>query len=49
MKLAGERILGTDFVCDIVVYRGAGSYVRRSSALITSIEGAAIRAIGRLD
>ena len=26
----GERILGTDFACDIVVYRGAGSYVRRS-------------------
>ena len=27
--LVGERILGTDFACDIVVYRGAG-YVRRS-------------------
>jgi len=36
----GERILGTDFACDIVVYRGAGSYVcGEASALITSIEG----------
>ena len=23
----GERILGTDFACDLVIYRGAGSYV----------------------
>ena len=38
--LVGERILGTDFACDIVVYRGAGSYVcGEASALITSIEG----------
>ena len=36
----GQRILGTDFACDIVVYRGAGSYVcGEASALITSIEG----------
>jgi len=36
----GERILGTDFSCDVVVYRGAGSYVcGEASALITSIEG----------
>ncbi|MDL1859647.1 NADH-quinone oxidoreductase subunit NuoF [Betaproteobacteria bacterium PRO7] len=36
----GERILGTDFACDLVVYRGAGSYVcGEASALITSIEG----------
>jgi len=36
----GENILGTDFSCDIVVYRGAGSYVcGEASALITSIEG----------
>jgi len=36
----GERILGTDFSCDIVIYRGAGSYVcGEASALITSIEG----------
>ena len=36
----GENILGTDFACDIVVYRGAGSYVcGEASALITSIEG----------
>ena len=36
----GEGILGTDFACDIVVYRGAGSYVcGEASGLITSIEG----------
>ena len=36
----GERILGTDFCCDLVVYRGAGSYVcGEASALLTSIEG----------
>ncbi|MCX7893019.1 MAG: NADH-quinone oxidoreductase subunit NuoF [Burkholderiales bacterium] len=36
----GERILGSDFSCDVVVYRGAGSYVcGEASALITSIEG----------
>ena len=36
----GERILGTDFSCDLVVYRGAGSYVcGEASALLTSIEG----------
>ena len=36
----GEGILGTDFACDIVIYRGAGSYVcGEASALITSIEG----------
>jgi NADH-quinone oxidoreductase subunit F len=36
----GENILGTGFACDIVVYRGAGSYVcGEASALITSIEG----------
>ena len=36
----GEGILGTDFACDVVVYRGAGSYVcGEASALITSIEG----------
>ncbi len=38
--LIGERILGTDFSCDILIYRGAGSYVcGEASALITSIEG----------
>ena len=38
--LIGEGILGTDFACDLVVYRGAGSYVcGEASALITSIEG----------
>jgi len=36
----GENVLGTGFSCDIVVYRGAGSYVcGEASALITSIEG----------
>ena len=36
----GERILGTDFACDLVIYRGAGSYVcGEASALLTSIEG----------
>ena len=36
----GERILGNDFGCDLVVYRGAGSYVcGEASALLTSIEG----------
>jgi NADH-quinone oxidoreductase subunit F len=36
----GERILGTDFSCDVVIYRGAGSYVcGEASAQVTSIEG----------
>jgi NADH-quinone oxidoreductase subunit F len=36
----GERIAGSDFSCDIVVYRGAGSYVcGEASGLITSLEG----------
>ncbi len=36
----GERILGTAMSCDIVIYRGAGSYVcGEASGLITSIEG----------
>jgi NADH-quinone oxidoreductase subunit F len=36
----GDGILGTDFACDLVIYRGAGSYVcGEASALITSIEG----------
>jgi NADH-quinone oxidoreductase subunit F len=36
----GERILGTDFSCDIVVYRGAGAYVAgEASGLIASLEG----------
>lgn len=38
--LCGRHILGTDFDCDLVVHRGAGSYVcGEASALITSIEG----------
>jgi NADH-quinone oxidoreductase subunit F len=38
--IGGTGILGTDFACDIVVYRGAGSYVcGEASALITSSAG----------
>ena len=38
--LFGERILGTAFACDLVVYRGAGSYVcGEASGLLTSLEG----------
>jgi NADH-quinone oxidoreductase subunit F len=38
--LIGERILGTDFTCDLVVYRGAGAYVAgEASGLIASLEG----------
>ncbi len=38
--LLGERVLGTDLCCDLVIYRGAGSYVcGEASGLITSIEG----------
>ena len=36
----GERILGSGFSCDIVVYRGAGAYVAgEASGLISSLEG----------
>jgi NADH-quinone oxidoreductase subunit F len=36
----GEGLLGSDFSCDLVVYRGAGSYVcGEASGLITSLEG----------
>jgi NADH-quinone oxidoreductase subunit F len=38
--LLGERILGTGFSCDLVVYRGAGSYVcGEASGLLSSLEG----------
>ena len=38
--LLGERVDGSDFACDLVVVRGAGSYVcGEASGLITSIEG----------
>ena len=38
--LLGERVLDRDFACDIIVYRGAGSYVcGEASGLITSSEG----------
>jgi NADH-quinone oxidoreductase subunit F len=36
----GRNILGTDFACDIVVYRGAGAYVAgEASGLLASLEG----------
>ena len=36
----GERIAGTDFSLDLIVYRGAGSYVcGEASGLLTSLEG----------
>ncbi len=36
----GERIMGTEFACDVVIYRGAGSYVcGEASGLLSSIEG----------
>ena len=38
--LFGENIMGTDFACDLVIYRGAGSYVcGEASAMLTSLEG----------
>jgi NADH-quinone oxidoreductase subunit F len=38
--LLGKPVFGSDFTLDIVVYRGAGSYVcGEASGLITSIEG----------
>jgi NADH-quinone oxidoreductase subunit F len=38
--LLGERINGTDFSCDLVVFRGAGSYVcGEASGLLSSLEG----------
>jgi NADH-quinone oxidoreductase subunit F len=38
--LLGERILGTDFSCDIIVQQGGGAYVcGEESSLLSSIEG----------
>ena len=38
--LFGENVLGSDFSCDLVIYRGAGSYVcGEASAMLTSLEG----------
>jgi NADH-quinone oxidoreductase subunit F len=38
--LLGERIFGSAFACDLVVYRGAGSYVcGEASGLLSSLEG----------
>jgi NADH-quinone oxidoreductase subunit F len=39
-QCCGERILGTEFACDLIVHRGAGSYVcGEASGLLTSLEG----------
>ena len=36
----GKPLFGAEFVCDLVVYRGAGSYVcGEASGLLTSLEG----------
>ncbi|WP_006787408.1 NADH-quinone oxidoreductase subunit NuoF [Thiorhodospira sibirica] len=36
----GEQILGSTFSCDVVIFRGAGSYVcGEASALLNSLEG----------
>ena len=36
----GRPLFGTEFICDAIVYRGAGSYVcGEASGLLTSIEG----------
>jgi NADH-quinone oxidoreductase subunit F len=36
----GERILDSEFACDVVAYRGAGSYVcGEASGLLSSLEG----------
>jgi NADH-quinone oxidoreductase subunit F len=45
----GEHILGTDFSCDIVVYRGAGAYVagEASASLRPSKARRATRATAR--
>lgn len=38
--LVGDNILGTDFSCDIQVYRGAGAYIcGEETGLLTSLEG----------
>ncbi len=38
--LFGANILGSEFSCDLVIYRGAGSYVcGEASAMLTSLEG----------
>ncbi len=38
--LVGEKILGTEFSCDIIVHQGGGAYVcGEESSLLTSIEG----------
>ena len=36
----GKALFGTEFTCDLIVYRGAGSYVcGEASGLLTSLEG----------
>jgi NADH-quinone oxidoreductase subunit F len=37
---AGERVLGSDFTCSLVVHRGAGAYIcGEETALLDSLEG----------
>ena len=39
-KLAGKRILGSDFGCEVVVHGGAGAYIcGEETALLESLEG----------
>lgn len=39
-NLLGKNILGTEYSCDVVLYRGAGSYVcGEASAMLASLEG----------
>lgn len=39
-NLLGENILGSGYSCDVVLYRGAGSYVcGEASAMLASLEG----------
>jgi NADH-quinone oxidoreductase subunit F len=36
----GRPLFGTEFACDLIVYRGAGSYIcGEASGLLTSLEG----------
>jgi len=39
-NLAGTNILGTEYSCEVIVYRGAGAYIcGEESGLLTSLEG----------
>ncbi len=38
--ILGERVLGTDFKCDVTVHRGAGAYIcGEETGMLTSLEG----------